>query len=62
MHFLQLPIEDEFLAQLTPAQPPGVAVCPDGQPVVGPAEQPIPFADVGNPIMAQVCVYLFALR
>lgn len=53
MHFLQMPIEDEFLSQLVPDQPPGVLMTDNG-PAMDPSEQPIPFADVGNPIMAQV--------
>jgi hypothetical protein len=59
-HFLQLPIEDEFLAQLQPAQPPGVAMPGAGGTALDPSEQPIPFADVGNPIMAQVRRYAFS--
>ena len=54
LHFLQMPIEDEFLPELTPEQPPGVFMTNSG-PVADPSEQPTPFADVGNPIMAQVC-------
>ncbi|CAL8469788.1 g9330 [Coccomyxa elongata] len=53
MHFLQMPIEDEFLSQLVPQQPPGVAMRNSG-PALDSSEQPIPFADVGNPVMAQV--------
>lgn len=52
LRFLQMPIEDDFLAEVAPQQPPGVAMTADG-PSLGPAEQPIPFADVGNPVMAQ---------
>jgi hypothetical protein len=48
-----MPIEDEFLSQLLPEQLPGVSMTNSG-PAVDPSEQPTPFADVGNPIMAQV--------
>ncbi len=51
-HFLQLPIEDEFMEDLLPRQAPGVAMTRDG-PALRPDEQPIPFADTGNPVMAQ---------
>ena len=54
VHFLQLPIEDD-LAELQPQQPIGMAVKGSG-PALAPAEQPIPFADTSNPIMAQVTV------
>ena len=54
VHFLQLPIEDD-LAELQPQQPVGMAVKGSG-PALAPAEQPIPFADTSNPIMAQVTV------
>lgn len=54
MHFLQMPIEDDFLSQFAPQQPPGVAMRNSG-PALDSSEQPIPFADVGNPVMAQVC-------
>ena len=57
MHFLQLPIEDD-LAELQPQQPIGMAVN-GGGPALAPAEQPIPFADTGNPIMAQVMMIYF---
>jgi hypothetical protein len=53
MHFLQMPVEDELIAELLPRQPPGVLLGPDG-PIQDPAQQPIPFADTGNPVMAQV--------
>ena len=61
-HFLQLPIEDEFLADLAPAAQPGRAVAEEGAghsragdsgaPAEAAAEL-IPFADAGNPVMAQ---------
>ena len=54
-HFLQLPIEDEFMEDLLPKQAPGVAMTNDG-PALRPEEQPIPFADTGNPVMAQARV------
>ena len=53
LHFLQMPIEDELIAELLPRQPPGVAMTNAG-PVLDPSQAPIPFADVGNPVMAQV--------
>lgn len=52
MQFLRLPIEDD-LAETSPQQPVGISVKGSG-PVLGPSEQPIPFADTSNPIMAQV--------
>lgn len=52
MQFLRLPIEDD-LAEISPQQPIGISLNGSG-PVLGPSEQPIPFADTGNPIMAQV--------
>ncbi len=52
MQFLRLPIEDD-LAEISPQQPLGISVNGSG-PVLAPSEQPIPFADTGNPIMAQV--------
>ena len=52
MQFLRLPIEDD-LAEISPQQPIGISMNSSG-PVLGPSEQPIPFADTGNPIMAQV--------
>ena len=54
-HFLQLPIEDEFMEDLMPKQALGVAMSNDG-PALRPEEQPIPFADTGNPVMAQARV------
>ena len=64
-HFLQLPIEDEFLADLAPAAQPGRPIAEegagsrvgdDGAPG-GAATELIPFADAGNPVMAQApCV------
>ena len=53
MHFLQMPIEDELVDELLPRQPPGVLLDRAG-PVLAPDVAPIPFADVGNPVMAQV--------
>ena len=56
MHFLRLPIEDD-LAATQPQEPLGVSL--DGsQPALEPSQQPIPFADTGNPIMAQVKIVL----
>ena len=52
MQFIRLPIEDD-LAETNPQQPIGLTVNGSG-PVLGPSDQPIPFADTGNPIMAQV--------
>lgn len=70
-HFLQLPIEDEFLADLAPAAQPGIGLgLPNpGRPIAGEgagrsragdggatpeaAAELIPFADAGNPVMAQ---------
>jgi SWI/SNF related-matrix-associated actin-dependent regulator of chromatin subfamily C len=49
-HFLQLPIEDQFLDDMETSSL-GVAAGVDGQPG---SAQGIPFADAGNPIMAQV--------
>lgn len=54
IHFLRLPIEDDLVVT-DQQQPIGIPVNSIG-PVVGPSEQPIPFADTGNPIMAQVCI------
>ena len=60
-HFLQLPIEDEFLADLAPAAQPGRPIAEEGAghraggsgaPAEAAAEL-IPFADAGNPVMAQ---------
>ena len=52
MHFLRLPIEDD-LAATQPWEPLGVSLN-GSQPALAPSQQPIPFADTGNPIMAQV--------
>lgn len=53
-HFLQLPIEDEFLADLAPDTRPGRPVAEEGAaPPAAPVDDPIPFADTGNPVMAQ---------
>ncbi len=59
LHFLQLPIEDEFLDELESRdrQPAGVtrstqdADKPDG----AAQDTLIPFADTGNPVLSQVC-------
>lgn len=71
-HFLQLPIEDEFMPDLgrpqgasapppapepTPQLPSGNGATAASDPQRGsiiPEGQPIPFADAGNPIMAQM--------
>lgn len=59
LHFLQLPIEDEFLDELEDRerQPAGVArFAQDADKQDGAAQDtPIPFADTGNPILSQVC-------
>ena len=61
-HFLQLPIEDEFLADLAPAAQPGRPIAEEGagRNRAGDSSAPpeaaaelIPFADAGNPVMAQ---------
>lgn len=60
-HFLQLPIEDEFLADLAPAAQPGQRIAEEGAGNrAGDSGAPpdaaadlIPFADAGNPVMAQ---------
>ena len=61
-HFLQLPIEDEFLADLAPAAQPGRPIAEegagsdragDGGAAPEAAAELIPFADAGNPVMAQ---------
>ena len=52
IHFLRLPIEDDLVVT-DQQQPIGISVNSSG-PTIGPSEQPIPFADTGNPIMAQV--------
>ena len=55
LHFLQLPIEDDYLDQLEEQalKPAAGAVADDsnGQPAL--EEGPIPFADTGNPILSQ---------
>lgn len=54
MYFLQMPIEDQFMDQMT-SGPPQVThkVVDDGHVHTKP-EDPIPFADTNNPVMAQV--------
>ena len=52
-HFLQLPIEDDLLADLAPAAPSGQPLAGDGAAAASAGDAPIPFADAGNPVMAQ---------
>ena len=54
IHFLRLPIEDDLVVTDL-QQPIGISVNSSG-PVVAPLEEPIPFADTGNPLMAQVYI------
>ena len=59
LHFLQLPIEDEFLDELENKgrKPQGVeGPAPDSHHQHDAASQdgPIPFADTGNPVLSQV--------
>ena len=59
LHFLQLPIEDEFLDELESGdgQPAGVTrSAQDADKQDGAAQDTlIPFADTGNPVLSQVC-------
>jgi len=59
LHFLQLPIEDEFLDELESrdGQPAGVIrSAQDADKQDGAAQDTlIPFADTGNPVLSQVC-------
>ena len=52
-HFLQLPIEDDLLADLEPGAPAGQPLAGDGAAAARAGDAPIPFADAGNPVMAQ---------
>ena len=52
-HFLQLPIEDDLLADLEPDAPAGQPLAGDGAAAASAPDAPIPFADAGNPVMAQ---------
>lgn len=52
-HFLQLPIEDQFLGDLE-KEPVLHAVPPEGSQPAAAEEERIPFADSKNPVMAQV--------
>lgn len=60
LHFLQLPIEDEFLDELEDRgrKPQGVnGPAHDADQQDGAAQQDlIPFADTGNPVLSQVCM------
>ncbi len=62
LHFLQLPIEDEFLDELEDRdrQPQGITrSAQDADKPDGAAQDTlIPFADTGNPVLSQVCTAL----
>lgn len=66
LHFLQLPIEDEFLDELEDRdrQPPGVnRSAQDADKQDGAAQDTlIPFADTGNPVLSQVCTSTSYIR
>lgn len=55
LHFLQLPIEDDYLDQLEaqPLRPAGTGVNNGSNEQAATEEAPIPFADTGNPILSQ---------
>ena len=55
LHFLQLPIEDDYLDQLEapPLRPAGTGVNNGSNEQAATEDAPIPFADTGNPILSQ---------
>ncbi|GMH38909.1 hypothetical protein BSKO_06807 [Bryopsis sp. KO-2023] len=54
MHFLQLPIEDQFVEQMASASQPPTIPPENGGSREELEEEVIPFADASNPVMAQV--------
>lgn len=57
MYFLQMPIEDQFMDQMTTGAPRFTPKVPDEGDIKAETEDPIPFGDTNNPVMAQVSWY-----
>lgn len=62
IHFLKLPIEDDYMDQLEDPER-MLSITPPGEAAGQSTELPqIPFADQGNPVMAQVGILSPALK